>query len=94
MNRIVVKDDGCWQWIGSRNQVRGEMAYGVVRWGGPQRYVHRVLYEHIYGPYPGLDTDHLCRNRACVNPAHLEPVTRQENILRAPVRGRRRKMVQ
>jgi hypothetical protein len=46
---------------------------------------HRVIYELLVGPIPaGLTIDHLCRNRACVNPAHMEPVTLRENILRSP----------
>jgi hypothetical protein len=45
--------------------------------------VHRVVYEAMVGPIPtGLQLDHLCRTRACVNHFHLEPVTRRENILR------------
>src|SRR5690606_7471316 len=48
------------------------------------RYVHRVTYEAFVGPIPeGLEVDHLCRNRACCNPEHLEPVTRSENRRRA-----------
>jgi hypothetical protein len=44
---------------------------------------HRVTYEHFVGPIPpGLFLDHLCRNRACCNPTHLEPVTPQQNVLR------------
>lgn len=44
---------------------------------------HRVIYEWAFGPIPdGMDIDHLCRNRACCNPWHLEVVTRSENLLR------------
>lgn len=70
--------DGCWPWIGYRNAG----GYGRFHWGRTQQ-VHRIAYELLVGPIPdGLDLDHLCRNRGCVNPAHLEPVTNRENILR------------
>lgn len=46
-------------------------------------FAHRLFFEHMRGPIPaGLTLDHLCRNRACVNPWHLEPVSIRENILR------------
>lgn len=60
--------------------------YGYRRIGGRGGrfvYIHRLAYEELIGPIPdGLQIDHLCRNRACYNPAHLEPVTQQENIRR------------
>lgn len=68
----------CWVWQGT---LRG--GYGRFRAGRKTFSAHRVSYEHHVGAIPdGLVLDHLCRNRACINPAHLEPVTIRENIRR------------
>jgi len=71
--------DGCWEWTGSLDQ----NGYGMVRWQGPTRRAHRVIYELVRGPIPdGMEIDHLCRNRCCVNPDHLEVVDHRTNTLR------------
>lgn len=60
-----------------------ECGYGTLRVRGKTTYAHRAIYENVNGPVPdGMVLDHLCRNRDCVNPDHLEPVTNKENILR------------
>jgi hypothetical protein len=75
--------DGCWLWTAGLSQD----GYGLFREGpGRTRPAHRWAYEHIVGEIPeGLQLDHLCRVRNCVNPNHLEPVTAAENSRRARV---------
>lgn len=72
--------DACWEWTASL----GSHGYGQFYVDGPvMRRPHRVAYEATIGPVPdGTELDHLCRNRACVNPSHLEPVSHRENTLR------------
>ena len=78
-NNYIVDESGCWLWQGYKNP----KGYGIAGHNGKICRAHRVMYEELVGPIPeGLDIDHLCRVRHCVNPDHLEPVTRRENILR------------
>jgi hypothetical protein len=68
-------ETGCWMWGG-----RVRKGYGLF---GTEKYAHRYAYSMLVGPIPaGLELDHLCLTPLCVNPAHLEPVTRAENMRR------------
>lgn len=71
--------DSCWIWSWSLDR----HGYGQVRAFGTTKRAHRIVYELLVGEVAeGLDLDHICRNRSCVNPQHLEPVTRSQNLLR------------
>ncbi|CAM5511642.1 HNH endonuclease signature motif containing protein [Sphingobium scionense] len=73
-SKVIIGDE-CWVWTGATNS-RG---YGNFR----SQLAHRVAYQEKVGAIPdGLTIDHLCRNKLCVNPAHLEPVTSKVNTLR------------
>jgi hypothetical protein len=75
----VQKTEDCWLWVGS---VDGS-DYGHIKIEGKMVKAHRVAYEMLVAPIEdGLEIDHLCRTRRCVNPGHLEPVTKTENARR------------
>lgn len=77
----ILQENGCWDWVGARDR-HGYGCVGNGLRGGLQR-AHRMMYERLRGPIPpGLELDHLCRNPACVNPDHLEPVDHRTNVLR------------
>src|ERR1035437_2493775 len=75
----IKKTKTCWNW--TETLYKG---YGQIKSEGKTRRAHRIIYQLLVGKIPkGLDLDHLCRNKKCVNPKHLEPVTRSENVKRA-----------
>lgn len=83
---ITHDEGGCWLWTGSLDK----HGYGRSYLNGRNRSAHAVMYELTIGPCPdGLELDHLCHVRNCVNPTHLEPVTHAENLRRATPRKKK-----
>ena len=80
MAKVAIDETtACWLWTAALDR-KGYARFGL---NGKNCTAHRVAYELLVGPIPdGLTLDHLCRNRRCVNPAHLEPVTNEENLRR------------
>lgn len=77
--RIVIQKNGCWNWVGAKSS----SGYGNVRINNIQYRAHRVSYIDKFGPIPdNLVIDHLCKNKACVNPDHLEAVSQKINVQR------------
>lgn len=75
----LVESNGCWIWQGATNNG----GYGLITRNSKQKLAHIYFYEQKYGKVPkGKELDHICRNRNCVNPDHLEPVTRAINVRR------------
>lgn len=84
MLKVRQGENGCVFWTASTDK----KGYGMFRVNGRMVRAHRWAYEYFRRPIPdGLELDHLCRNRNCVNPAHLEPVTHRENVLRGNAGG-------
>lgn len=79
LNIEYIPWNGCWIWLGKI----AKNGYGHVTVNRKTYLTHRFIYEKLKNSIPfGLCLDHLCRNRDCVNPDHLEPVSSRENILR------------
>ena len=77
--KYKVLANGYWEWIGSKYRD----GYGQCTKFYASKAAHVVVYEELVGKIPdGMRLDHLCRNRACINPSHLEPVTNAVNVQR------------
>lgn len=75
---VIDLETGCWNWLGYCPR-----RYGVLSYQGQNINAHVFFYLTLKGEIPdGLEPDHLCRNKLCVNPDHLEPVTHAENMRR------------
>jgi hypothetical protein len=80
---VLLTERDCWQWMGSTAGA-GYATFAVKK---RTTYVHRVSFEEWRGAIPaGLEIDHLCEDKLCVNPWHLEPVTHAENMRRIGTR--------
>ena len=79
-SHVNINPDLCWEWNGKVNKKTG---YGQLGYKGKHFLAHRISYEIFKNEIPfSMTIDHLCKNRKCVNPFHLEIVTLKENILR------------
>jgi hypothetical protein len=90
---VEIQRDGdgpCWEWQGARDS----SGYGQISVRGVRELTHRLVYAYFHGGVPkGLELDHVCRNRCCARPDHLEPVTGVVNTLRGesgPARNARK----
>jgi hypothetical protein len=90
VERILLKIkhvNGCWVYAGKLTAKGYAHVQSDTR---KMKYAHRIMYEAKHGPVlKGMELDHLCRNRACCNPDHVEAVTHRENMRRSPLVTRR-----
>lgn len=78
MRHITLGNNDCWNWTAYKHR-----GYAYLRVNGRTQRAARYFYKTLIGEIPdGLELDHLCRNKVCVNPDHLEPVSHRENVLR------------
>lgn len=78
-SKVHVAESGCWEWTAWIKPA----GYGYYNTNGSTNLAHRFAYATLVAAIPAhLMCDHLCRNRRCVNPNHIEPVTNRENALR------------
>ena len=76
LTKISIHKSGCWEWQGALNY-----GYGIIGIKGKTPRAHRWIYEYFYGQFPEeLVINHICENKKCVNPLHLEAVTQRENM--------------
>lgn len=81
LDKRIITASGCWEWAVAKTK----NGYATTTLGsrGKKEYLHRISYREFIGSIPdGKEIDHLCRNRSCFSPAHLEAVTRSVNTLR------------
>lgn len=82
LDKVFIDPAGCWVWIGATTMLGLHKNFPYGNFAG--RQAHRISWELFKGPIPkGLEMDHLCKVTNCVNPEHLEPVTRLENVRRS-----------
>lgn len=76
---VIDVTTGCWNWSLCKNK----KGYGKLSHGNKDYLAHRYIYEKHIGPIPfDMELDHICLNTSCVNPSHLEVVTKTENLRR------------